>query len=69
MAAVRLPLALGDDAPAARRVRDALLFEHRIEVHVAAWRGRLWMRVSVQVYNEIDDFERLAEALEALARR
>jgi isopenicillin-N epimerase len=69
MAAVRLPLALGGDAPASRWVRDTLLFEHGIEVHVAAWRGRLWMRVSVQVYNELDDFERLAAALEALGRR
>jgi isopenicillin-N epimerase len=66
MTALRLPSRLGSDATAARRVRDALLFEHSIEVQVIAWREGLWMRVSVQVYNELDDFGRLAAALDAI---
>ena len=28
-----------------------------------AWGGRLWARVSAQIYNEISDFERLADAV------
>ena len=32
------------------------------------WRERLWMRLSVQVYNELDDFERLASAVESMLR-
>jgi isopenicillin-N epimerase len=67
MTAFRLPLALGRDTAAARRLRDALLFDHSIEVQVIAWRERLWMRVSVQVYNELADFERLAAAVAAVA--
>jgi isopenicillin-N epimerase len=69
MTAVRLPAVLGRDAAASRAVRDALLFEHSIEVQVIAWHERLWMRVSVQVYNELDDFDRLADALDAIATR
>jgi isopenicillin-N epimerase len=66
MTALRLPASLGRDREDARRLRDALLFDHSIEVQVLAWRGRLWMRVSVQVYNEIADFERLASAVERI---
>jgi selenocysteine lyase/cysteine desulfurase len=28
-----------------------------------AWRGRLWFRVSAQVYNDRSDIERLADAV------
>ena len=49
----------------ATRLRDALLFEDRIEVQLHAGRGRLWVRVSAQVYNEMNDMERLAEAIAA----
>jgi len=67
MIAIRLPLRLGRDVEAARRVRDCLLFDHSIEVQVIAWRERLWMRVSVQVYNELADLELLADAIDAIA--
>ena len=67
MAAVRLPARLGSDRAAAEALRDALLFEHGVEVSVFPWSDRLWTRVSVQVYNELDDFERLAAAIEATA--
>jgi isopenicillin-N epimerase len=45
------------------RVRDALLFDHRIELQVHAAHGRIWARISAQVYNEMSDVERLAEAV------
>jgi len=63
MTLVQLPEHLEASAEAANRLRDALLFEHRIEVPVMAWRERLWVRISAQVYNEMADFERLAAAL------
>jgi len=66
MTTIPLPKRLGRDAQAAARVRDRLLFEHRIEVQVHAWREGLWTRVSTQVYNDRDDLERLAEAVTAL---
>jgi isopenicillin-N epimerase len=66
MTAVRLPIAFGRDLEQARHLRERLLFEHRIEVQVACWRERMWMRISTQVYNEMEDFELLAGALDAL---
>ncbi|HEX7383023.1 MAG TPA: aminotransferase class V-fold PLP-dependent enzyme [Burkholderiaceae bacterium] len=65
MVTLPLPARLPATAEAARRLRDALLFEHAIELPVVARAGRLWARVSAQVYNEFDDIERLARAVEA----
>ena len=62
MATSRCRQALGGTPADAARVRDALLFEHRIEVQVHAAHGRLWTRISAQVYNEWADVERLAQA-------
>ena len=63
MITVPLPERLGSTREDAFRVRDALLFEHNIEVHVHAWKGRLRVRVSAQIYNEMPDVERLIDAL------
>lgn len=65
MIAVPLPAACGSTVEDAARLRDALLFEDRIEVQVHASRGRLWARVSAQVYNDTDDIARLAQAVES----
>ncbi len=64
MATVPLPERFGSTREDANRLRDALLFEDRIEVQLHAWRDRLWVRVSTQVYNDMDDVERLAAAVE-----
>jgi selenocysteine lyase/cysteine desulfurase len=50
-------------------VRDALWFDHGIEIAVLARDGALWARVSAQVYNDDEDLERLGDAVDALARR
>jgi isopenicillin-N epimerase len=63
MATVPLPDRLGAEPADAARVRDRLLFEHQIEVQVHAAHGRLWTRICAQVYNEMSDYERLAEAV------
>jgi len=65
MATVPIPERLGSSQDDAARLRDALLFEDRIEIQLHAWRDRLWVRVSAQVYNDIRDIERLASAVEA----
>ncbi|MGE5179901.1 MAG: aminotransferase class V-fold PLP-dependent enzyme [Bacteroidota bacterium] len=67
MATVPMPERLGAEPEDAARVRDRLLFDHRIEVQLHAWRGRLWTRVSAQIYNELGDVERLAEAVSNLS--
>jgi isopenicillin-N epimerase len=66
MITLPMPESLGSTAEAAASVRDRLLFEHRIEVQVHAWKGRIWCRVSAQVYNDARDVERLSQAVLAL---
>ena len=63
MITVRLPAAYGSSDRDAAALRDALLFEDRIEIQLHAWRERLWVRVSAQVYNDERDIERLVQAL------
>ena len=65
MATVPLPDRMGSTPEHAARLRDALLFEDRIEIQLHAWRDRLWVRVSGQVYNDLQDIERLGAAVEA----
>jgi isopenicillin-N epimerase len=67
MATVPLPQALGSTRDDAALLRDALLFQDGIEVQLLAWRGRLWTRISCQIYNDLGDVERLGAAV--LARR
>jgi isopenicillin-N epimerase len=40
-----------------------LLEEHRFEVPFMRWDERRWFRVCAHAYNELADYERLAEAL------
>ena len=65
MVTVPLPDRLGSLSEDAARLRDALLEQERIEVQLHASKGRLWVRVSAQAYNEIADVERLAAAVPA----
>jgi isopenicillin-N epimerase len=67
MTTLRMPRVLGGDTAAANRLRDRLLYDHAIEVQVVAWRERLWLRISIQVYNEIEDLELLARAIAEVA--
>jgi selenocysteine lyase/cysteine desulfurase len=44
-----------------------LLEDHRIEVPVVVHGGRRFVRFSVHVYNDVEDYERLADAVMTLA--
>jgi isopenicillin-N epimerase len=68
MVTVPLPEAAGATDSDAARLRLALLVDDRIEVQLHAWRGRLWVRVSAQVYNDRTDIARLAEAVSRQVR-
>ncbi|GMF35490.1 unnamed protein product [Phytophthora fragariaefolia] len=46
----------------AKRVQDRLHYIHHIEVPVKCVDGRLYVRLSAQVYNCLEDFEKLAVA-------
>jgi isopenicillin-N epimerase len=63
MATVPLPEAAGRTPAEAQALRDALFFEDDIEVQMHAYRGRVWARISAQIYNDINDIDRLAEAV------
>lgn len=65
MVTIPLPQRLGSTRDDATRLRDALLFEDHIEVQMHAGKGRLWVRISAQVYNEMADMDRLADAITA----
>ena len=68
MASVRLPGTAGADRDAARRLARALSEKHDIASAVTALDGGLWVRVSAQIYNELDDYRSLAEIAPRLAR-
>jgi len=63
MATVPLPEAAGSTPAEAQALRDALFFEDAIEVQMHAYRARVWARISAQIYNDINDIDRLAEAV------
>jgi isopenicillin-N epimerase len=52
-------------------LQDALLFEHGIEVPIVPWPrpANRVLRVSAQLYNSLDDYAKLADALDALLPR
>ncbi len=65
MALVRLPMSLqqamatSDDA---KRIQD-YLFDHSIEVPIKCVNGVLYVRISAHVYNEMEEYSRLADAI------
>jgi isopenicillin-N epimerase len=69
MITIPLPAALGSKPEQAARLRDRLLFEERIEIQLHAGHGRLWTRLSAQVYNDWADIERLERAVSQATAR
>ena len=63
MVSVPLPERFGGTSAEAARLRDLLLFEDRIELHIAARGDRLAARVAIQIYNDLADVDRLGEAI------
>jgi isopenicillin-N epimerase len=65
MATIRLPGEWPATRKAAERIHDRLWEQHRIEVPVIPFAGALWVRISAQIYNSIEDYARLADAVPA----
>src|SRR5262249_42172152 len=63
MAAIRLPLPDPPTREAAAQVHDGLLAHHHVEVPIIPFAEQLWVRISAQIYNGIEDYERLAAAI------
>jgi len=55
MATVRLPDGLTPDRESADRLKTWLWESHRAEIHIMPFAGALWLRVSVQAYNDLDE--------------
>lgn len=68
MGVVRLPAGVATTPEAASRLRDRIAEQLRTHVGVSAWRRIGLLRISAQVYNGAEDFERLARTLPALLR-
>lgn len=66
MRLVPLPPGVADNQDTALALQDRLAREHRIEVGLTAWNGLGLLRLSAQIYNQIDDYHRLATALREL---
>jgi isopenicillin-N epimerase len=73
MAAVPLPDGTATTAPAlyGDALQDALFAQYAIEVPIVPWPHppKRVLRVSAQLYNEVGEYERLAEAVAALLQR
>jgi isopenicillin-N epimerase len=63
MATIALPTSLPGEIDTAKALNARIWERHRIEVPIFAFAGRLWVRISAQVYNEMSEYEQLAEAL------
>ncbi|WVK85260.1 aminotransferase class V-fold PLP-dependent enzyme [Dactylosporangium sp. AC04546] len=68
MTLVPLPPGVAADLTSAVTLRRRISDELGAEVALAAWHGRGYLRLSAQVYNRVEDFQRLAEGLPKLLR-
>lgn len=65
MVTLPLPQALGSSREEATRLQYTLLYQDKIEAPISAMAGRLWVRISAQVYNDWSDIERFVQATES----
>ncbi len=64
MVTLPLPERFGTTREAAEALKSGLLYEDGIETQIHAFRGRLWLRLAAQVYNDASDFARLRDAID-----
>ncbi|MCY0939561.1 aminotransferase class V-fold PLP-dependent enzyme [Streptomyces sp. H34-S4] len=62
---LRLPPGVAETPDAARELRERIAAEQRIRVLIWPWPGGGGIRVSGQIYNRAEEYERLAEVLPA----
>lgn len=65
MASIELPSLPGvtADSRTADSLNRHLQKVHGVQVPVSVWEGRLWVRVSAQIYNTLGDYQALADAI------
>ena len=69
MRLVPLPPGLADEPATAEALRRRLATDYRIEATLDPWRGEGLLRLSGQLYNRMDDYERLGHALREIVAR
>ena len=68
MRVLPLPAGVADTFESSTELRRRIADELRIVVPVHAWNGRGLMRLSAQIYNHADDYDRLAAGLPRVLR-
>jgi isopenicillin-N epimerase len=68
MRVVPLPPGVAATAEAATALRRRIADDLQTETAVNAWRGRGLLRLSAQIYNRAEEYERLAERLPGFLR-
>lgn len=58
MVSVILPT---DDIELAVRMKDELLYQHNMNFLVNKFDGKIYCRISAQIYNELEDYRKVAE--------
>lgn len=53
----------------AKAIQDALHHDHMVECPIKCVDGELYARISVHVYNEIEDYRVLASAIQQVMKR
>jgi isopenicillin-N epimerase len=67
MATLRLPLRFQHlDQPVCEKLQQRLYDEFKVEAPLILWDGHAYVRVSCQIYNRPEDYERLGEAIEKI---
>ena len=61
-----LPAGVGTTMAEAKDLRQRIADKLAVEVGMNAWGGRGWLRLSAQVYNRPEEYDRLAGRLPAL---
>jgi isopenicillin-N epimerase len=59
-----LPEKLGSTKEQAFLLRRSIFTQDKIEIQLHSWKGKLWVRVSAQIYNDMSDIDRLGKAIE-----
>lgn len=57
---------MGNSDAEAYQLQELLHHQYRVEVPVKCLNGRLYVRISAHVYNELDDYARFAAILNTL---
>ena len=66
-ATIRVPEAVTARFDDPQHLHDRIVDDHAIELPAYAADGHYWLRISAQVYNEAEEYDRLAEAVAGLS--